>query len=190
MIIKEKDIENIQKVLKGDKKSEKHIYEKYSKIVKDYIRRQSTSLEIDDDVADIMIKVFSNLQIYDENKSSFKSWVIGIAKNHMIDKWRKNDVLSGTFNIDLTNDTLTVSNNNVDNTFTVNNTTSCYDTTNAISYISSQMSVTDFTMLNMKYMQGYSYCEIGLEFNTTSSTVSNRVNYIKSKIKKNSEDIF
>ena len=36
----------------------------------------------------------------------------------------------------------------------------------------------------MKYIGGYSHCEIGKEFNLTSSTVSNRINYIKTKLKK------
>ena len=34
------------------------------------------------------------------------------------------------------------------------------------------------------------YCEIGMEFNLTSSTVSNKVNYIKTKLKKDLGDLF
>jgi DNA-directed RNA polymerase specialized sigma24 family protein len=41
----------------------------------------------------------------------------------------------------------------------------------------------------MKYVQGYNYCEIGKEFNTTSSTISNKVNYIKTKLKKEFSEI-
>jgi len=40
----------------------------------------------------------------------------------------------------------------------------------------------------MKYVQGYGYNEIGQEFNLTSVTVSNKVNYIKSKLKKQLSD--
>jgi DNA-directed RNA polymerase specialized sigma24 family protein len=41
----------------------------------------------------------------------------------------------------------------------------------------------------MKYVQGYDYNEIGKEFNLTSSTISNKVNYIKTKLKKDKEII-
>jgi DNA-directed RNA polymerase specialized sigma24 family protein len=41
----------------------------------------------------------------------------------------------------------------------------------------------------MKYVQGYDYCEIGQEFNISSNTASNRVNYIKTKLKETLEEI-
>jgi DNA-directed RNA polymerase specialized sigma24 family protein len=41
----------------------------------------------------------------------------------------------------------------------------------------------------MKYLQGYDYNEIGKEFNVSSSTVSNKVNYIKTKLKKQNADL-
>ena len=45
------------------------------------------------------------------------------------------------------------------------------------------MSLPDFTLLDMKYNQGFTYDEIGQEFNLTSNTISNRVNYIKGKVR-------
>jgi RNA polymerase sigma factor (sigma-70 family) len=64
-----------------------------------------------------------------------------------------------------------------------------FENNSSISYISTQISPQDFTLLDMKYVQGYDYCEIGKEFNVTSSTISNRVNYIKTKLKKNNPEI-
>jgi DNA-directed RNA polymerase specialized sigma24 family protein len=60
-----------------------------------------------------------------------------------------------------------------------------------VSFISTQISPNDFALLDMKYVQGYDYKEIGSEFQLTSSTVSNKINYIKTKLKKTMpEDIF
>jgi DNA-directed RNA polymerase specialized sigma24 family protein len=46
-----------------------------------------------------------------------------------------------------------------------------------------QFTLTDCAFLNMKYSLGYNYDEIGTEFNISSNTVSNRVNYLKTKAK-------
>ena len=63
-------------------------------------------------------------------------------------------------------------------------TTPEYEIADSLKYISSQIESTDFHMLKMKYCDGYNYNEISKEFNITSTTVSNRVNYIKTKLKK------
>jgi DNA-directed RNA polymerase specialized sigma24 family protein len=78
------------------------------------------------------------------------------------------------------------------NYFNNNNTLSesnNLDVNSSINYISSQISEDDFKYLNLKYIEGYNYSEIGDFFNVTSSTVSNRVNYIKTKLKKNNKEI-
>jgi len=64
-----------------------------------------------------------------------------------------------------------------------------FENCSSINYISDQITPQDFTLLDMKYVQGYDYNEIGAEFDVTSSTISNRVNYIKTKLKKNNPEI-
>lgn len=64
-----------------------------------------------------------------------------------------------------------------------------YDNCSSVNFISSQISPSDYALLDMKYVQGYNYCEIGKEFNLTSGTISNKVNYIKSKLKKDFSEI-
>ena len=160
--------------------------------------------DIDDDVSEILIKVFLNLKKFDSSRSKFKSWVIGIAKNHMIDKWRCNtntatqlSLDAATFtssqNISFNSNTSTanIPNNRI-TALNSNYSASCnFEHCNTVTYISAQLSASDFTLLNMKYVQGYNYEEIGKEFQITSTTVSNKINYIKTKLKKNiPEDIF
>ena len=151
-----------------------------------------------------------NLDTFDAKKSKFRSWVFTIAKNHMVDKWRSNTItLTGnsTGVISVTSDvsnTLDISNGSgyitssstsaIDvnsGTFTTSN--SCegmeFENCSSINYISDQITPQDFTLLDMKYVQGYSYNEIGSEFNLSSNTISNKVNYIKTKLKKNNPEI-
>jgi len=207
MIEIQEDMELIQNILNDNPQAQKTLYEKYSKLVKYFlIKKYPTNSDIDDDVAEVMIKVFMNLDSFDVNKSKFKSWVFSIAKNHMIDKWRSDTItLTGsnthcTFSYSTTAD---ISNNNYitsNNTGTIdiNNcsytSSSCsadydFENSSSINYISDQLTPQDYTLLDMKYVQGYNYNEIGTEFNVTSSTISNRVNYIKTKLKKNNTEI-
>ena len=128
----------------------------------------------------------------------------------MIDKWRNNTIsLTGsntncvfsystnTCGIDVGDNGGFITSSNTGTitaggSFTTTNCCSAdYDFENcsSINFISNQLTPQDFTLLDMKYVQGYSYDEIGSEFNVTSSTISNKVNYIKTKLKKNNPEI-
>lgn len=206
----------IQDSLSGNQQAQKILYDKYKKVVKDYLRgKYSNYQDIDDDVSEIIIKIFMNLAVFDPEKSKFKTWVISIANNYMIDKWRSNQsqyFVTGTITLcddpsyqftvgdpypqygysvtaGIDGQVFTASNGT--SVFSINNGTftSCngieFENCSSINYISQQISAQDFALLDMKYVQGYEYCEIGKEFNTSSNTVSNRVNYLKTKLKKN-----
>lgn len=117
----------------------------------------------------------------------------------MIDKWRCNSTKLTTNTSNFTYsyyDNLIVGESTITNsgnlTFSTNTNSTCsFEYDNTVSYISSQLSTTDYALLDMKYIQGYNYNEIGKEFQITSNTVSNKINYIKTKLKKNiREDIY
>ena len=210
------DVILIQNILNGNHQAEEIFFKKYRKIVKDYIRsnfpKQKTE-DIDDYTSEILIKVFENLKSIDSEKGSVKTWVLVITKHFITDAWRKNSTsFTSTFNnsgISINNGgaqnlrfngeptawvggngtSLSANNDLLSNScsFTVCNTE--FENCNTVSYLSSQISPVDYGLLNMKYIQGYSHCEIGKEFNLTSSTVSNRINYIKTKLKKQNADI-
>ena len=190
----------IQNILDGDKSAEGIFYAKYRKIVKDYITSKFTKYrtdDIDDLASVVMITVFENLSKYDREKSSVKSWILLITNHACIDNYRKNnrDKYSNDLTISFTDYSGSYFNcsctaqpvfqNNI--SYSATNT---FENNDTIDFISNQLSPTDFTLLNMKYVQGYNYNEIGSEFQLTSSTVSNKINYIKTKLKKSmSEDI-
>jgi len=180
--------------LNGNQQAQKELYNKYKKSVECFLKKKYFNLnDIEDSVSEIMIKVFMNLNTFDDTKSKFRSWVFSIAKNYMIDKWRNNSYsttfktsdISFTSIMDNTLDK--ASSTFMNNTYSAHNTE--FENNNSINYISTQISPQDFKLLNMKYVQGYNYGEIGKEFNVTSSTISNRINYIKSKLKKNKTEI-
>jgi len=178
--------------LNGKRASEEALFNRYKEIVKNYIEfKYPKNNEIDDDVSEIMIKIFTNLADFDSKKSKFKSWAISITKNHMIDRWRSNNTSITFANQDLrygTSDTLFGIDLGKNGEYTVNAEIK-FENDNTITFLSSQLSPVDFTMLNMKYNQGYNYTEIGKHFNVTSSTASNRVNYIKTKLKKENPEL-
>lgn len=64
-----------------------------------------------------------------------------------------------------------------------------FDNKSTLSYLSSQLSLDDYMMLDMKYNQGYNYTEIGKQFNLSSTTVCNRVNYIKTKLREDNKHL-
>lgn len=187
------DTIHIQKILDNDKKSEQFLYKKYKKLLIDFIKTNyPQNQEYEDDVAEILIKIFTSLSKYDANKSQFKSWVFTIAKNYMIDKMRcknKNDnctINLTTYNYICTTQNTPSTSNFIDNFTEFNSTnTNIFESCVSVDYISNQLDSCDFTFLNMHYGYGYSYSEIGNEFNITSNTVSNRVNYVKNKLKRN-----
>jgi len=205
MISKEQeDTILIQNILDGNLTAQETLYKKYRKIIKDFIlSKQKIYFDIDDDVSEVLIKVFMNIKDFNEHKSKFKSWVLTITKNYMIDKWRCTATCCTTI-LPASNNLLLATGSISNTTFTTNNSnltsfnnscsysTSCnFENSNAVNYISSQLSPVDFTLIDMKYVQGYDYMEIGSEFQLTSSTVSNKINYIKTKLKKSlRDDIF
>lgn len=218
------DISVIQEVLNKNPKAEKIFFEKYGKIIRDFLcwkyPKLKNSGDIDDYTSEILFKVYENLYKYN-SEYDLKSWIRVIANNYVIGKWRgdkmkyvslndyKTDSTSNSisslnyktlstklddFNSSINNSQAIMS-DSMFSTYVTNN--SCitqnmneFETCDSINFITTHLSPEDYTMLNMKYVEGYNYCEIGKEFNLTSSTVSNKVNYIKAKLNKEHAEFF
>jgi RNA polymerase sigma factor (sigma-70 family) len=175
----------IQCVLSGNTKAQEEFFNKYKKVVENYLKQNKFKVpsgDFDDYTSEILIKVFYNLDKYDREKSGFKTWLMTVAKNYMIDQYRSN-ISTHCCNIATSNNCYCASNSSGMDLSVSYNTD--FESSSSVAYLSSQLSPEDYTLLSMKYVQGYDYNEIGSEFNLTSTTVSNRVNYIKTKLKKN-----
>lgn len=183
--------ELILKTLDGDNKAYEKIYNIYKEKIGGYLfKKYPYNTEHEDDIAEILFKVFKKLKDFDSTKSKFDTWVIMIAKNYMIDKSRKHTPVyvsftSNTFtadNIAFTNES-TATFNMIEPQSYLNSPHDTLETSDSLNFISNKISVNDFSMLTMN-SEGYSYDEIAKEFGSNESKISNKLNYTRSKIKK------
>lgn len=173
----------IEKIIKeNDQKASNKLYNWYYKEVKVYIKKKYKSLsldDVDDLSSDAISKSFINLTSFDSSKSSFKTWLYTIAENLVIDYSRKlenridkvhyhylEDAEEKVFDI--------ASNENNENTYSLQET---------LNYATSKLDKDTNDMIKKKYVEGYSHNEIGDMYALTSSTVSNKINYAKNKLK-------
>jgi len=169
--------EVIEGIVNSDKKIENCFYSEYYRKVKGFIIKKYSEYDgIEDDISEVLAKIFKNISKYNKDKSSFDSWVFTIVRNHMVDRWR---FRRGLCEVSYS-----------DHAYLQPQVTSSYsdfEDENYVSHITNSLSCVDSTLINMRYIQGFTYEEIGQEFNWTSSTVSNKVNYIMGKLKKENE---
>ena len=189
-------VELINKTKRGDKKAQESLYKYFKLKINYFLKKKYPKCDIEDDCSDILLKIFEKIDDYDINKSKFNTWVINIAKNHMIDKSRKQKPLYTSFMInnddDFSNEHLFTTNSFSDSYF-MYEPTSYYcapdhdvEISSSLSYLSTTISSVDLHMFCMKN-SGYNYKEIGLEFNMSESQISNKMNYTKSKLKEKGE---
>lgn len=66
------------------------IYKKFNNKVCNYIKFKVKDEMIAEELAaDVMIKVYKKLEMFDETKSTLTTWIFNIAKNTVIDYFRK-----------------------------------------------------------------------------------------------------
>jgi len=200
------DLELIEEIKKGSKKSEELLYSKYKQVITRYLRyRRYNIFDLEDCVSEILIKIFTCLDKYDSSKSAFSTWVITLINNHTINKSKvyANNVkmytydLSGSININNTTSNSCFISTNYNNTITMASCSSMnfdldqqtdYDS-NTMTSISMMVNDKDFEMLKLKYVEDYSYDELSDHYMESKNKLSNRINYVKDKIQKNKDKI-
>ena len=171
--ISENDV--IKFAQKGDIKCQDILYDKYKKGLTKYIKDVYNPKDnVEDIVSDILIKVFLNLNKYNINKSDFKTWVFNIMKNHMVDLWRKKnpDIIYD----DIHNESVYL------NSTIINHENDYMDCAKSM-MIENNINKSDFFLLEMKYIYGFSYLDMSYYSDMSASKLANKINYIKSKIK-------
>ena len=72
-----------------DEKAFTHIYDMYSKslfsVINNLIRDRE---EAEDVLQDVFVKIWKNIETYNESKGRFYTWILNIARNTSIDKLR------------------------------------------------------------------------------------------------------
>lgn len=80
----------VSKVKAGDQNAFAEVYDRYCGAINGVIKRFITDDDIAQDVLqDTFIKVWKNIQMYDDTKGSFFTWMLNIARNTSIDALRK-----------------------------------------------------------------------------------------------------
>lgn len=178
----EEDNELIFRIInEKDEKASNKLYNWYYKELKKHIKKKFSKLssdDIEDLSSDAISKSFINLNVYDSKKSSFKTWLYKIAENLVIDHKRKLENRIDKINYHYLHDAENrdfeiVSNDNYEES---------YSALQAITYGTSSLDGDVNQMIKMQY-EGYTHKEIAVEYSMTSTTVSNKINYAKSKIR-------
>lgn len=184
----EKDLELILAILNNNNsKANNELYGFYTDEIKKHIKKKFKLKEEDaeDLTSDTLVKMLANLATYEKDKANFRTWVITIADNVVINHKNK---LSNTIehyyythieDIDKNKFIEMPSQDSFEQTYLVNQT---------LNYITSDLDGTSMDMLQQKYIEGRSHKEIAIQYSLTSSTVSNKINYTKSKIRKKIND--
>lgn len=181
----QEDMDLVKSILQtNNRKAENRLYSKYYKKIFYKVRRYRHDSETAKDItSDILLKVFTNLSNYSEDKSNFGSWVMSITNNHLIDLYRKNK-----------NKIDTISFNAVNLDGDIEESKNQY--INSVSYsmeddlhIKEQVDVTlsnmdtkDAELVVLKYYYGYDNSELGYRYNMSNDKISFKINYIKKKI--------
>lgn len=82
----------IKKIKNGDSSSFKILYEKYQSKLFAYVYcKVSDKAEVEDLMQEVFAKVYKNIELYDESKSSFYNFILTNAKQVIADYFRNNN---------------------------------------------------------------------------------------------------
>jgi RNA polymerase sigma-70 factor (ECF subfamily) len=87
------DLQLIEDYQDGDQKAFEKLISRYLKTVYGFVVRMVGRAEADDLVQDVFVKIWKNLDKYNA-QYSFKTWVLSIARNTVIDWYRKKKSLN------------------------------------------------------------------------------------------------
>jgi RNA polymerase sigma-70 factor (ECF subfamily) len=168
-------------ILKNDNKSSSILYNKYYKELKIYLRKKYKNInhdDIDDLASEAISKSFISIKNYDSNKSSFKTWIYTIADNLTLNFINKLENRVEKIHYNYLQD---IDNNNFDIPSNENQEKK-YSMLQELNFGTEKIDSDVYKMMQMKYIEGYSYEEIGNVYSMTSSTIFNKITYAKGKV--------
>lgn len=91
-------------IYKKDEKAFTHLYDMYSKSLFSVISVLIKNTEEAEDVLqEVFVKIWKNLESYNESKGRFYTWIVNIARNTAIDKLRSKDFNNSKKNLSTDN---------------------------------------------------------------------------------------
>ncbi|MBI1223696.1 MAG: sigma-70 family RNA polymerase sigma factor [Bacteroidetes bacterium] len=167
--------ELITALKEGDKSALGTVYDRYGAALYGVVLRIVQSPEAAEEVVqDVFVKIFRNIQSYDESKGKFYTWAINIARNTAIDATRtsefKNRQKTDQFDF-------------IVYSHTHPSTTTSVDTI-GLKEIVNKLDEKHRKVIDLAYFQGYTQTEIEQEMNIPIGTVKTRLRLAIKELRK------
>lgn len=178
----QEDLDLVTSILsKRDRVAETKLYKKYYSKIFYKVRSFKHDVETAKDItADILLKIFTNLQTYTNTKANFNSWVMSITSNHLVDLYRKekNKIITVSY------ETITTDDDEAKKTFNqlYYNMEEELEAKEDVENTLAGLSYSESELICLKYFYGYDNSELSYHYNTTNNKISFKINYIKKKI--------
>jgi len=101
----DQDLELLKRCLAGENSAWEALLRVYTRKIYNFCYRfTGRNAEAEDLAQEVFIKVFQTLRTYDASQSSFSTWLHRVARNHLVDHYRrtKKDRLTSSIEEDLT----------------------------------------------------------------------------------------
>lgn len=163
----------IIKIKVGDDEGFEYIYNEYHNILYSIIK---SSIKNQDDAEDclqeVFYKIFISINKFNDKLSSFKTWIITITNNCIIDMLRKNrnEEIMTSLNVDM----IEAEDKTINYTL--------------YSYFASLLGDKEYHLLLLRYGFNYSINEIAKELNVSPSAIRHHLKLIKEKLNKMIKD--
>ncbi len=163
----------IIKIKVGDDEGFEYIYNEYHNILYSIIK---SSIKNQDDTEDclqeVFYKIFISINKFNDKLSSFKTWIITITNNCIIDMLRKNrnEEIMTSLNVDM----IEAEDKTINYTL--------------YSYFASLLGDKEYHLLLLRYGFNYSINEIAKELNVSPSAIRHHLKLIKEKLNKMIKD--
>lgn len=169
------ETELITALKEGDKNALGTVYDRYGAALYGVVLRVVQSPEAAEEVVqDVFVKIFRNIQSFDENKGRFYTWAINIARNAAIDATRtsdfKNRQKTDQFDFVVYSHTHPSSTTSID--------------TIGLKEIVGKLDEKHRKVIDLAYFQGYTQTEIEQEMNIPIGTVKTRLRLAIKELRK------
>lgn len=85
------DMDLMRRVASGDERAVGDLYDRFGSLVyRMALQAMPTRVEAEDAVQEIFVRLWRTAERYDENRAALVTWVMLIARRHLVDKLRRN----------------------------------------------------------------------------------------------------
>lgn len=163
----------VHKVKAGNQSAFGEVYDRYCGAINSVIGRFIIDEDLAQDVLqDTFIKVWKNIQMYDDSKGSFFTWMLNIARNTSIDALRKTKKESKS-EIQILETTVSSSTTVQQNVGTI-----------GLKQLVEQLPAEQQTMIEYLYFKGYTQQEVADELDIPLGTVKTRSRMAMTELRK------